>query len=381
MKICIIVGDAVGGIRKHVHDILAAAPNGVALLYIHSEVFDATALQDFSHFKPSVIDRLKLNIKKNPAVSDLLNIFTIWCTCRRSDVDVLHGHGAKGGLYARIVGYLIGKPVIYTPHGGSVHSQFGKMKSLIFAATEYLLKFITTLFVFESQYTQVSFRKLAGKISNEREVVIYNGIYLDSLCSRKGWRSNMSHNVRLLTIGQLRTLKGQDIVINATAILKARGWNVSLDLCGGGRERDRLELLAVSLEIGELVQFHGDVSEVRPFYEGCDIVVIPSRFESFGYVAVEAALMGRPIVASATGGLLETVIDGETGLCFATGSAAALADAVEETLTNVGATQERIKAARARAVALFDVNAMTVQLYSIYRQLASCKSCVCNNRL
>ena len=369
MKICIIVGDAVGGIRKHVHDILAAAPDGVDLLYIHSEVSDATALKDFVKFKPSVIERVPLLIKKNPAASDLLNILTIWRLCRRSDVNILHGHGAKGGLYARVVGFLINKPVIYTPHGGSVHSQFSRMKSLIFATVEYLFKFITTLFVFESQYTQKAFRKLAGKISDERGIVIYNGISLDGLSSRSGWRSNMIHDVRLLTIGQLRTLKGQDVVIHATAILKARGWKVSLDLCGGGGERASLELLAVSLEMGELVRFHGDVSEVRPFYEGSDIVVIPSRFESFGYVAVEAALMGRPIVASATGGLLETVIDGETGLCFATGSAGALADAIEETLTNVGATQERIKAARARAVELFDVNTMTAQLYSIYRQL------------
>ena len=370
MKICIIVGDAVGGIRKHVHDILAAAPDGVGLLYIHSEVSDATALKDFVNFKPSVIERVPLPIKKNPASSDLLNILTIWRLCRRSDINVLHGHGAKGGLYARVVAFLINKPVIYTPHGGSVHSQFSRMKSLIFAAVEYLLKFITTLFVFESQYTQMSFRKLAGRISDEREVVIYNGIYLDSLTSRSGWRSVMSHDVRLLTIGQLRTVKGQDIVIHATAILKARGWNVSLDLCGGGSDRASLELLAVSLEMEELVRFHGDVYDIWSFYEGCDIVVIPSRFESFGYVAVEAALVGRPIVASATGGLLETVVDEETGICFSTGDAVALANAVEKTLSNVGATQERIKAAYARAVRLFDVDSMTSQLYSIYRKLA-----------
>lgn len=381
MKICIIVGDAVGGIRKHVHDILAAAPVGVNLLYIHSKVCDAAAFQDFEDFKPSVIDRISLHIKKNPAVSDLINIITIWRVCRGSNVDVLHGHGAKGGLYARIVGLLISKPVIYTPHGGAVHSQFGKVKGIIFSAVEYLLKHITTLFIFESKYTQNSFRNLAGQISENREVVVYNGINLNSLFSEKDWCSEISSQIRLLTIGQLRMLKGQDTVIQAAAILKARGWNVSLDFCGGGPDHVSFKLLAISLKMDGLVRFHGDVSNVRQFYENCDVVVIPSRFESFGYVAVEAALMDRPIVASATGGLLETVVNGETGLCFSTGSAAALADAIEETLSNVDATQERIKAAHARAVALFDVNIMTAKLYSIYRQLASCKSRACCIRI
>lgn len=374
MKICIIVGDAVGGIRKHVHDIIAAAPDGVGLLYIHSRVSDATALKDFTNFTHSVIDRVPLHIKKNPAVFDLFNILTIWNLCRENNIDVVHGHGAKGGLYARVVGLLINKPVIYTPHGGSTHSQFSRVKRLFFAAVEYSLKFITTIFVFESIYTKIAFNKLAGNIPNTQEIVIYNGIHLDSLIPHRVWHGVMKREVRLLTIGQLRTLKGQDIVIHATAILKSRGWNVSLDLCGDGEERASFELLAVTLKIADLVRFHGDVSEVRSFYEDCDIVVIPSRFESFGYVAIEAALMGRPIVASATGGLLETVVDGETGLCFSTGDAAELADVIEKTLSDVGTTQERIKAALTRAATIFDVEKMTVQLYSIYRQLALLKS-------
>lgn len=373
MKICIIAGDAVGGVRKHVHDILFAAPDGVGLLYIHSNVCDAAAMRDFADFKPSVIYRIPLHIKKNPSASDLLNILAIWRECRRSNVDVLHGHGAKGGLYARIVGFLLSKPVVFTPHGGSIHSRFGTIKNILFASVEYLLKFTTTLFVFESQYTRMAFRKLAGHIPDEREVVSYNGIHLDRLTPQTVWRREMRREVRLLTIGYLSKVKGQDIVIHATAILKNRGWNVWLDLCGGGEDRASFESLAVALQIEGVVQFHGDVGDVRPFYERSDIVVIPSRFESFGYVAVEAAQMGRPIVASATGGLHETVIDGETGLCFLTGNAAALADVIEKTLSDVGATERRIKAAGDRVVTLFNINKMTAKIYSIYEQLASNK--------
>lgn len=371
MRLCIVSGDAVGGLRKHVHDILAASPSGVKLFYIHSNVVDIVAQQDFVDFIVTGIERLPLRISKNPSVSDLKNIIIVWRFCRRMKVDILHGHSAKGGMYARIAGFLIAKPVIYTPHGGSVHSRFGKLKIQIYAFVEYALKFLTTLFVFESQYTRESFLKLAGKIPNNRQLVNYNGVHIDRLIPLLDWKPKSNREVCLLIVGILSLVKGQDIAIHAVSILKKRGWKVSLDLCGDGKERAYMESLAAKLKLNNFIRFHGDVADVRPYYEACDIVVIPSRFESFSYVAVEAALMRRPIVASATGGLIETVINEVTGLSFFKESPEALVDKIERTISDKEATRQRIEAARVRALELFDVNRMTAQIYSIYRQLTS----------
>ncbi len=373
MRVCIISGDVVGGLRKHVHDILLAEQVGIEFFYIHSDVTDNAAEKDFAEIKLAGIKRLQLRVAKNPALSDLKNIITIWRECRRNRIDVLHGHAAKGGLYARAVGFLLRKPIVYTPHGGSVHARFGKAKILLFASVEYVLKFVTTLFVFESQYTCAAFRKLAGEIAGSRELVSFNGVHLDYLVPQTRWRGKVGRELRLLTVGQLSMVKGQDVVIHATSILESRGWQVSLDLCGDGENRHYFESLVSAYKLEEVVRFHGDVCDVRPYYEACDIVVIPSRFESFGYVAVEAALMERAIVASATGGLLETVVDGETGLGFTTGSSDALADAIEKTLADVDVTLKRIDAAQARAKELFDVNQMTARLFSTYRQLVLSK--------
>lgn len=369
MKLCFIIGDPVGGVRKHVHDILNAKPAGIEVLYFHSHIYDVTAGQDFKNIDASGIIRIPLKISKNPKFSDLSNIFLIWRICRNEKVDIIHGHGAKGGLYARSVGLLMRKPVVFTPHGGSVHSRFGKFKSMIFAGVEYLLKFSTTLFVFESHYTQSAFNQLAGNIPANRKLVNFNGVDLHQLSPRTDWQISNNREVHLLTVGLLSMVKGQDLAIRATAILRSRGLRVSLNLCGGGEYGSHLKSLATELKIEDFVHFQGDVADVRPFYESCDIVVIPSRFESFSYVAVEAALMKRPIVASATGGLLETVIDGETGLSFKTGSPAALADAVEQTLIDLNSTLLRITAARKRAEDLFDINKMTSKIFSIYQQL------------
>jgi glycosyltransferase involved in cell wall biosynthesis len=369
MKICIISGDAVGGLRKHVHDLLMAAPYDAELLYIHSDVTDAAAKNDFISLIKMGIKRLPLRIAKNPAVSDFKNIVTIWRVCRKEGIDIIHGHSAKGGLYSRVVGLLLRKPVIYTPHGGSVHARFGKAKSLLFATVEYLLKYATTLFIFESHYTSSAFQQLAGNIPETRKLINYNGINHEHFIPVVRWPGKEGRAVQLLVVGMLTKVKGQDVAINATAILKSRGWQVSLNLCGDGEDRTFYESLVVSSQLDECVRFNGDVSDVRVFYENCDIVIIPSRFESFGYVAVEAALMGRPVVASDTGGLLETVVNGQTGLSYSTGNPVALANAIEQTFENVEITRRRITLARARADELFDVRQMTARVYSIYRQL------------
>lgn len=371
MKICIISGDVVGGLRKHVHDILTLAPENIEFLYIHSEVFDVTAQIDFLNLEKIGIKRIPLNIPKNPVILDIKNILIIWRLCRDNHVDLLHGHSAKGGLYARFVGLLLGKPVFYTPHGGAVHSRFGKLKSMIFASVEFVLKFATSLFVFESQYTSAAFEKLAGGIPACRKFINYNGVNLEYFSFISDARIDIKRKVRLLTVGLLNKVKGQDVVIDAVSILQSRGWDISLDLCGGGDGIRSLQEQVNASQLNNSIRFHGDVSDVRSYYQSCDIVVIPSRFESFGYVAVEAALIGKPIVASATGGLLETVINRQTGIIFKVGCPNDLANAVEEVLEDVEATKRRIYDGRKRAIALFDVNKMANRLYEKYYYFTS----------
>ncbi len=368
MKVCIISGDAVGGVRKHVHDILLVSRNEFEFVYIHSSVSDKAARRDFVELDSNGVKRIQLGISKNPAFSDLRNIISIWLLSRRCAVDIFHGHGSKGGLYARVVGFLLRKPVIYTPHGGAVHPRFSMLKSLLFATVEFFLKFATTLFLFESQYTCTAYQKMAGYVPDSKRLISYNGIDLTKFSTQSALRFRENREVHLLTIGSLSTVKGQDIAIRAMAILVERGWKVWLDLCGDGEDRQAFESLAADCHVEGFVSFRGDIEDPSSYYASCDIVVIPSRFESFGYVAIEAALMERPIVASATGGLLETVINYETGLNFVNGNPEALADAIEQTLTDKDATQRRIYSARARAYALFDIEKMRDRLFHTYSQ-------------
>lgn len=138
----------------------------------------------------------------------------------------------------------------------------------------------------------------------------------------------------LLLLGRFSSEKGFDIAIKAFSLLKKEGSQALLLLAGEGPERPYLEHLVEKLKLKSFCRFTGrlEKEEVPFILNQATLVLVPSLVEAFGLVALEAMLMGRPIIASAVGGLQELVINQETGLLVPPQNPMALCQALQELL-------------------------------------------------
>jgi glycogen(starch) synthase len=175
----------------------------------------------------------------------------------------------------------------------------------------------------------------------------------------------------LLCVGRLVPDKGFDVAIEAAAVLRERVAGLRLRIAGDGPARPDLERHASARGVADVVEFLGRVPEVWPVLDAASIVLMPSRWEeTFGLVALEAALRRRPVVASRVGALPEVVEEGVTGLLVPKDDPAALADAVLRLLQDPGGAAAMGRAAERRARARFDIERCADAYAALYRRLA-----------
>lgn len=138
---------------------------------------------------------------------------------------------------------------------------------------------------------------------------------------------------RLIGVGNLYEAKGWDDLLDAVAIVKARGRDVRLDLYGGGVLQQQLEAQVARLGLGDVVAFHGwrPKDEVAAELRRSDLFVIASRYDSNPCAVIEALASGVPVVGTAVGGIPEMVTDG-TGLLAKPGDPEEIADAIDSAL-------------------------------------------------
>ncbi len=184
----------------------------------------------------------------------------------------------------------------------------------------------------------------------------------------------------LLSVGRLVERKGVDTVIEALVELP----EVRLVIAGGpdrsalatDPEANRLRTRADALGVGNRVELLGSVPhEALPgLIRACDVVVCTPWYEPFGIVPIEAAACGRPVVGSAVGGLLDTIVDGRTGTLVPPKDPHATARAVRELLADPARRNAFGWAARKRAVSLYDWGSVCAETDRVYRTVVGAQS-------
>jgi D-inositol-3-phosphate glycosyltransferase len=185
----------------------------------------------------------------------------------------------------------------------------------------------------------------------------------------------------VLFAGRIEPLKGIDTLLQAMALIQKRKpeaiEDVYVSIIGGDPWRDdlddemaRLHSLRQELGIHELVTFLGskDQEKLPYYYSAAEMVVMPSHYESFGLVALEAMACGTPVIASEVGGLAFLVKDGSTGFHVPSRDPEALADKIYCLLTDSGCRKEMGQAAHAHAQQ-YDWSMIAGRIVSLYGRL------------
>ncbi len=201
--------------------------------------------------------------------------------------------------------------------------------------------------------------------------VIVNGVDLSRYVMRGAARPARA---RLVHVGRLDRVKGQDILISAMPIVRALVPEVRLSVVGDGPTRGQLGAQAEALGVADIVDFVGAVDDVRPFLQDADIFVLPSRSEGISIALLEAMATGLAVVATDVGGNREVVQTGISGQLVAAERPDELAAALAHLLLNSAIARAAGIAGRREVEARFASDQTTAGYTAVYQQALAARN-------
>ena len=281
---------------------------------------------------------------------------------RRFRPDIVHIHSTFAGLVIRPMLLLRRDPprVVYCPHGWAFSRETAWLSHQTTKLVENLLARITDRIVCISSDERKE--AINAGIDRKRLALVYNGISADRPLPQSGSSVWASHKTRLLFIGRLDKQKGYDLLVETARLLID---SVDVRVIGSSvvSKQEDLELPSNVALLGWM-----DRPQIEAHLEAADAVVIPSRWEAFGLVALEAMRAAKPIVAFRIGALPEIVEDGVTGVLSSPVSVGSLVEAIQRVIKlNLPATGQR---GYDRFRRLFDVKKTNQVLNDLYFELS-----------
>ncbi len=205
----------------------------------------------------------------------------------------------------------------------------------------------------------------------EKVKVIYNGIDLERFDALpvKQLSARLVDHIYIGTLGRLEAEKNHHILITVAGILKAKGIKCRILIAGSGSLAGRLRKQAHNEGVEDMVEFMGFVGDIRSFLHNLDIFVLPSLYEGFGYVKIEAMACFKPVVAFHTSSNPEVIVDGETGFLVGVNQAGELADRIIRLIADPDLRRNMGIKGRRRVEEMFDGGKSLAALESLINGL------------
>ena len=359
----------VGGLFRHVRDLSAAQAAsghdvGVMVDQASNDRLTDERLQAMTPHLSLGLHRCAMS--RDIGLRDLTAARSTAALARSLDIDVIHGHGAKGGAYGRLAAARLkatskqSKTVsaFYTPHGGSLHYAPTSVKGRVFMGLERWLARSTDGIIFESAYSATVYARNVGPVTCPTRV-IPNGL----LPAEFSNHAPVAAATDIVFIGELRLLKGVDLLLEAMARIEHVP-PVTATIVGDGPDAQLFHEAAQRLGLSGRVTFPGAKPAAAAFPLG-RILVMPSRAESFPYIVLEAAAASIPLIATAVGGIPEIVAGTDTAL-VPPEDVPALERAITGALLDLPAARARASRLQSAIANRFTVDRMASDIQTFY---------------
>lgn len=361
MKVLQVMRAPVGGLFRHVADLtrgLAERGHDVALL-VDSLSGDAQTESRLASLEPYA--RLGIFRAAMPRLlgpGDLFAPTRVRSLVRTLKIDIVHGHGAKGGFYARLNGSKA--PVVYTPHGGVLHYDPASLSGRAFHWLERNLMAGTGALIFESAFARDAYARIIGEPTCPTRIV-HNGLAPEEFYAVEPGEDAAD----FVFVGELRDLKGIFPLVEALAgIVRPDGRPATLVMAGDGPQRGALEARIAALGLADRVALAG-VQPARAMFARGHVMVVPSLAESLPYVVLEAAAAGRPVIATRVGGIPE-IMGGQADALLPPSDVIALREAMAAALADPKGTARNAAILRERIRTEFSVDRMVDAIEAVY---------------
>lgn len=290
------------------------------------------------------------------------------------NIELVHARSRAPAWAALLACKLSGVKMVTTFHGTHrIQNRFKKLYNSVMTRGERVIAISDFIRQHIIENYQVSPEKI-DIAPRGFDPQIFNPDLLDPMMLKKVRdQFSLSQAVPVICLpGRLTRWKGQELFIQALSRIKNLSWQALI--VGGANKKsayvDQLTQLVKREGLSERVFFAGQQSDIVPFYAISDIVVSASlEPEAFGRVAVEAQAMGVPVIASAHGGALETVCDGESGWLFPSGNAMVLAEKLREALSLKDLREKYGRQANKWVKNNFTVDRMCAQEWDTYMKI------------
>ncbi len=292
---------------------------------------------------------------------------------RLTHCDLLHTHEFKSDLLGWPVARHLGRPWIATDHHLAVDKSY--LLRLFAAFDRRALRRADAVIV--PSYGQAV--RLQKVVPPERLHVIYHGIDAAAFAQSAGntrplvrKRYGVADNEQVIAVfGRLEPVKGHaDLLEAARLMLRVRS-GLHFWIVGEGSLDKTLQRQARTLGIAGAVRFLGYRHDVAALMAASDLIVLPSRHESFGIVLIEAMSLGKPIIASAVGGISEVIRDGIEGILVPPGRPAELSCRALRLLADPVQAAVLGEAGQRRVQAMFAIKPMVERVAALYRQMVA----------